>query len=579
MFQDVSTLLNYTCPNVTWVSHLSIRCVFAGVDLPVPATLNVTVTIGNQSSDFTTETVFRSGILNDPPIAFPLNISTFEEQSVILQFEGYDTDTGDFVTMYILQNPGNGSLYQLTNSGERGPMIDTIFGSIPVTHSSFRVLYIPFKDFNGNDSFTFKARDIYNADSSIETAKINVISVPDPPIPQNVVYQLDEDTEFSFTLDVVDPDTPKLEQTVILLSLPQKGSLFSLNGTSWDQITTVPLYFTQNTTLKYHPLSNFYGSDSFQFMANDGQFNSTVNGTILFLVNPINDIPLLNTTSLNITVYEDTETTFEFVISDIDVADKLTVKITNLRINGSIYFIDAERGLKTLLGEGSEVRGPPYKVLYVPSLNYFSSTLDDYQHFNVTYTDNINNEYLTYQIIFPVLPVNDAPSISCLQPQIDLPLEFLVGVSSNHSFQFQHEDVDNSNLTFVLTTQPGRGIIRDQNGRELHSGDSFYNAKLTFEGNHSGGGYPYSNFTVHAIDGEGATSNNCTFSFTFSCPPGLYNNIFGNGPGEICEPCPQGAVCSVDGKVPPRPQYGWWRSEDNATFLACFPVSCNLTAS
>ncbi|KAI9136351.1 hypothetical protein BKA69DRAFT_177043 [Paraphysoderma sedebokerense] len=173
IFQDASTLKNYSCPNVTWISHQNIRCIFTGVDLPIPATLNITVVVGNQFSETSQITAFRTGISNTPPTAHSLNTSVYEEQSVILQFEGYDVDADDSLTMYIARNPLNGFLYQLTETGGRGPPITTIFGPIPVTNSMFRVLYIPDKDFNGIDSFTFKARDFYYAGKVLSCLYIN----------------------------------------------------------------------------------------------------------------------------------------------------------------------------------------------------------------------------------------------------------------------------------------------------------------------------------------------------------------------------------------------------------------------
>ncbi|KAI9146222.1 hypothetical protein BKA69DRAFT_3966 [Paraphysoderma sedebokerense] len=52
-----------------------------------------------------------------------------------------------------------------------------------------------------------------------------------------------------------------------------------------------------------------------------------------------------------------------------------------------------------------------------------------------------------------------------------------------------------------------------------------------------------------------------------------------NNRGEICEPCLTGAVCSTDGSIAPRAKLGWWRSDDNMTFLECFPkMACVGTA-
>ncbi|KAI9145786.1 hypothetical protein BKA69DRAFT_465569 [Paraphysoderma sedebokerense] len=455
--------------------------------------------------------------------------------------------------MYITSNPIHGTLFQLSISGEKGALIDTVSGPIAVTHFAFRVLYIPHKDFNGNDTFNFKARDIWNTDSSIQTAQIDVVSVPDPPIPQSQVYEMDEDTELSFILNTTDPDTAKLDQVVIILSLPQKGLLFmpsDSNGTSWNQIAAIPQVLSLNATLKYRPFSNMYGIDTFDYMANDGYFNSSLNGTITFRVNPVNDPPYLNITNLNFTIYEDTETVFQFNISDIDINDKLTVKITDVHINGSMYLRDLQRGTTVLLGEGSEIKGPPFEVLYIPSQNFFTATIHDIQKFNITYADALSAE-LSHQITFPVLAVNDPPVLLCATPQIELPTTFVVGTSRNHSFTLQASDVDNTNFTYILASAPRQGALKSANGRKLITASSFDSPELIFDAEKSGGGYPYSNFTIYVMDPWNSTSNNCTFVFTFACPLGLYNNIFSNETGEICAPCPSGAVCSTDGKILP----------------------------
>ncbi|KAI9138482.1 hypothetical protein BKA69DRAFT_772165 [Paraphysoderma sedebokerense] len=433
----------------------------------------------------------------------------------------------------------------------------------------FRVLYIPNQDFNGNDTFNFKARDIWNADSSIQVAEVKVIAVPDSPIPQNRTYRIDEDTELLFTLETVDPDSPLSEQTVMILSLPTKGALFTpsvSNGSSWDQIRTIGDFFPRDSIFKYSTFPNLNGADSLIFAANDGYTNSTLNGTISFNVDPVN-------------VYEDTEALFLFDVFDVDGGDKLSVKITSVDISGALYSMDIQRGTKVLLGEGSEVRGPPYQFYYVPPLDYYTKENQTLQHFNITYTDGVINDILSHRVSFSVLPVNDPPVVLCSPPEIFLPTNFIIGAFSNFSFYLQASDVDSSNITFVLTSPPRQGVLKTSKGRRLGIGSTFNDVQLTFDGERSGGGYPYSNFTVYAIDAENLTSQHCTYHFAFTCPQGLYNNIFSNGKGEICEPCPQGATCNTDGKLPPIPQYGWWKSGDNNTFLACSPMdACPGTA-
>ncbi|KAI9146217.1 hypothetical protein BKA69DRAFT_4301 [Paraphysoderma sedebokerense] len=570
---------NYSCPNVTWISHANIRCDFTTVNLPLSEKFNVTVTVGNRTSDMTSKGLFGTGVSNNPPNAMPLSVSTFEEQSLLIQFGFSDPDGDDMVAIYITTNPTNGSLYQVAITGDRGAIIDTVSGPVPVSNLQTSVLYVPLENFNGYDNFTFKARDSWNAESSVQNASITVISVPDAPIPKPLTYALDEDTEVVIQLEIADADTPLEERLAVLLSLPQKGSLLVLIDASWDEVTAVPYMLSVSTPLKYSPINNYFGTDSFIYMANDGSLNSTVNATITLTINSVNDPPFLNTTNLNVESYEDSDIILTFDISDIDVGDKVTVKITDIYVNGSLYIPGLPKEPRNLLGEGSELRGPPYQVLYSPAKDFFTSAPEDIQSFNVTYSDISNAELLFYQVSFNVLPINDPPTIPCTAPLITLPPTFLIGQSPYHSFSILATDVDDLNLTFVLKSVPSKGILRDSNGLLLQAGSAVSIAQFIFETNGTGGGYPYSNFTIFASDAENATSNECTFNFTFTCPPGLYNNIFKNGKGEICEACPLGGVCSTDGSVAPRPQLGWWRSEESNAFLECFPASaCTGTA-
>ncbi|KAI9146213.1 hypothetical protein BKA69DRAFT_3582 [Paraphysoderma sedebokerense] len=573
VLHTISNGQKYSCPNITWISHVSIRCDFDLVNLPLSEKFNVTITVSNRTSDKTSAAIFGTGVINDPPSALLLDISTFEEQYTIIQFLYSDPNVGDIVTIYIHTNPTNGNLYQIRSTGERGASIDTVSGPVPVSDLQVRLLYVPFENFNGPDNFTFKARDSWGAESSLQNATLTVISIPDPPIPQSMTYTLEEDTVASIALDVVDPDTLLSERIAILLSLPQQGSLLAFINNTWEEVISVPHMLHLNTSIKYSPNKNYFGTDSFIYMANDGSLNSTVNATITLTIKSVNDPPFFNATNLNIDFYEDTDTIISFNISDIDIGDKLTVKVTDIYLNGSLYIPGLPKEPRNLLGEGSELRGPPYQVLYSPAKDFFTSAPEDIQYFNVTYSDISNNPLLFHQVSFTVWPINDPPTIPCTAPLLTLPPSFLIGQSRDHSFSIFANDVDDSNLTFVLKSVPSKGILRDLNGLLLQAGSQISISEFIFQTNRTGGGYPYSNFTMFAIDSKGSKSNECTFPFSFTCPPGLYNNIFKSGRGDICEPCPLGAVCSPDGSIAPRPQLGWWRSEDNNTFLECFPVS------
>lgn len=210
---------------------------------------------------------------------------------------------------------------------------------------------------------------------------------------------------------------------------------------------------------------------------------------------------------------------FTFDVWDVDTDDKVSVRITNLDINGVIFVYDVQKGTKVLLGEGSEIKGPPYQFFYVPPSNYFTQASHSLQRFNITYTDGVS-EVLSHHVEFPVLPVNDPPDIVCSPSQIMLPTNFIIGAMSNFTFYPQASDVDSSEFTFFLTSAPQRGVLKTSSGRRLSTGSAFDELQLIFDGEQSGGGFPYANFTVYAIDAENLTSQNCTYFLMFSCPLG-----------------------------------------------------------
>ncbi|KAI9140024.1 hypothetical protein BKA69DRAFT_592062 [Paraphysoderma sedebokerense] len=481
----------------------------------------------------------------------PYNTTTYEDQFITIELTATDPDVGDTIQLFIVSMPSNGTLYQVTSTDTKGALVNTTFGRVALTNSQNKIMYTPDQDFFGIDSFNFIAQDSQNADSLTQTATITLLPLDDPPKVQNMVVMLDEDTNTSFVLPVVDPDTPGLTSSIQLtiLSLPSKGNLYIQNtaNQTFDLIEAIP----------------------YVLEANDGTSDSIINATVTLVVNPVNDAPIFNTTLVqNLTVYEDTDVIIPLDITDVDISDTLVVKITNIRLNGTLFRVDRSTGSRTsqTVGEGSEIPGPPYQLYFVPARNYYTRSSDLDQRFNVTYSDG--KVTFSKSIEFAVLPVNDPPSLVCTS-NVLLPSDVLVGISSFHFIQLQASDVDDLNLEYHLLAAPEKGYLNAS--VPLTSGSIFTTTNLTFYPNDTGGAYPYGNFTVFAKDKNGGISNHCTFSFRFSCPPAKYNNIYSNGTGPICAACLDGADCSQDGSIPPRPRYGYWQSSIS-TFLPCFPA-------
>lgn len=135
--------------------------------------------------------------------------------------------------------------------------------------------YTPDANFSGTDTFTYLATN-GELDSNVATVTITVTPVNRPPVAGDDEYITDED-ELLDPLDGVlfndsDPDDDTL--TVRLIAGPTHGTL--------DLET--------DGTFTYMPAADYHGSDSFRYVANDGQVDSN-QATVTIGVQPVNDLP------------------------------------------------------------------------------------------------------------------------------------------------------------------------------------------------------------------------------------------------------------------------------------------------
>ncbi|WP_188315810.1 Ig-like domain-containing protein, partial [Chitinophaga agrisoli] len=197
---------------------------------------------------------------NDPPEANSDTYVTLEDS--VLQVPAVngvlqnDTDPDGEVLVSILESPSEGSL-QLNSDG------------------SF--IYRPGNNFNGTDTFTYRACDLGGLCDTASVV-IHVQPVNDAPIAVNDYFVRTEDTVITFPPSValindIDPDgDPLTGQPIGTLT---KGS------------------YTANPdgTYTYHPAANFYGLDSIQYQVCDpGGLCDT--GVIVIELLPVNDKPV-----------------------------------------------------------------------------------------------------------------------------------------------------------------------------------------------------------------------------------------------------------------------------------------------
>jgi hypothetical protein len=186
-------------------------------------TESLTFTLSNGITDLTDTVEFTVNAVNDAPVADAQSVTTDEDTALAITLTGNDAD-GDELTFTVQSGPAHGSYAD---------------GS-----------YTPDADYNGDDSFTFVAND-GTVDSEPATVSITVNAVNDAPVADAQSVTTDEDTALAITLTGNDADGDDLTFTV--QSGPEHGSYA-------DGI--------------YTPDADYYGDDSFTFVANDGTVDS-----------------------------------------------------------------------------------------------------------------------------------------------------------------------------------------------------------------------------------------------------------------------------------------------------------------
>jgi VCBS repeat-containing protein len=169
--------------------------------------------------------------------------------------------------------------------------------------------YRPYANWSGTDSFTYVAND-GALNSDVATVSIVVRSVNDPPQAANDSYAIDEDIQLSISAPGVlsnDSDIDSATLEAVRTSGPAHGTL-TLN---------------RNGSFTYRPYTNWNGTDSFAYVANDGASNSNT-ATVSILVRPISDPP--NAVDDSVTTREDTPLPIAVLANDSDPdGDALTI--------------------------------------------------------------------------------------------------------------------------------------------------------------------------------------------------------------------------------------------------------------
>jgi cellulose biosynthesis protein BcsQ len=341
-----------------------------------------TFKLSDGAADSAAATVSINVTANRPPVADPQTLTTAEDTPAVVNLVGSDPD-GDTLTYSVVTGPSHGSLS----------------GIVP------NLTYTPNKNFNGQDSFTFKVND-GTADSPLGTVSITVTPVNDAPIATNDTITTLEDTPVPVVLAAIDPDGNPLTYSIV--KGPDHGTLSGVEP-----------------NLVYTPSPNFNGPDGFTFKANDGTADS-LPASISIMVTPVDDPPTAN--GDNVTVKEDTARSIMLTGNDPD-GDPLTFSIVRAPTHGKLS-------------------GTAPNLTYTPDPNF--SWLDS---FTFRVSDG-KTESVPATILISVTPVNDAPVAKDDKATTEEDTPVTIDVLANDI------ELDNELLTISGVTEGAGGSVK-----------------------------------------------------------------------------------------------------------------------
>jgi hypothetical protein len=365
--------------------------------------------------------------VNDVPKANGDTVTTAEDTPVTLDPRTNDTDVdGDSLTVTFASNPNRGST---------------------AINADGTVTYTPDPNLNGGDSFLYTISD-GNGGTWSATVSMTVTPVNDPPVANNDIPPVQEDTPVTIAVLANDSDIDGDVLTVTLLTLPTRGTAV-LNA---------------DKTVTYTPSPNLSGTDSFTYQVSDGN-GSTDPATVFLNVIPVNDPPVANADTA--TVAEEGTVTIAVVANDTDAENStLTLLSVTQGAHGTVAILAGNQ------------------VSYQPAVNYSGPDT-----FTYTIRDSASLT-ATGMVSVTVTPVNDPPLAGPDTAATNENTPVTVSVLANDT------DVDGGALSVSAVTQGTNGTVTT-NGVTVT-----YTPAAGFSGSDS--------FTYNVSDGTGGGGGTST---------------------------------------------------------------------
>lgn len=322
--------------------------------------------------------------VNDAPVAQAGQSSGDEDHVQILHFAGTDVENAPLTFQPVTQ-PTHGSVAQVSGKWR----------------------YTPEANYFGEDQLTYVAND-GDIDSEPVTYQLTINPVNDSPVAEDRHSNGQEDQPIHVTFGGLDVDGDPLTFTPI--SQPSNGTL-SWDGQSWV----------------YAPAPNFFGSDQFAYVANDGELDS--NGARYTLaIEAVNDAP-----------------TAEDIRVETDAGEAIILPLVGNDIDSEdlTYLVDHP--------VHGELSGTAPNIVYTADTKFGGTEMLTYR----VSDGELTSEPATIEII--VHQRNEAPTITSTPP---------VSTSEGviYTYSVQASDPDGDTLSYSLDSAPNGMSIGENDG-------------------------------------------------------------------------------------------------------------------
>ena len=306
---------------------------------------------------------------NKAPVANGASVSVTEDQIYNGTFDAVDIN-GDDLTYSVVSDASNGNV--VINGGGYS--------------------YTPQDNYDGTDSFTFKAND-GTVDSNTATISLTVQGVNDPPTISAIANQSGNEDEQSAPIEftVGDLETSLGSLTVVATS----------SNTDLVRSESIDINSTEDAAVRsmdFGPVANQSGSTTITVSVSDGEASSRTSFT--YTVGSTNDLPTI--TSIADQSSEEDSSTVPAIFAVAD-AESASSSLTVSAISSNLALLSNESII--LAGENGE-----RTIALVPNGNQNGSTT-----VTVTVTDGVASQNTSF--VYTVLALNDRPTISTISNQ------------------------------------------------------------------------------------------------------------------------------------------------------------------